>query len=71
MPHIARLLLRTSCHRILMPGTMLMGAALTLLCNLLCTLPRSGSIIPINVITPLIGAPVILYVILRRKDAKY
>ena len=54
-----------------MPGTMLMGAALTLLCNLLCTLPRSGSIIPINVITPLIGAPVILYVILRRKEANY
>ena len=71
MPHIARLLLRTSNHRILMPGTMLMGAALTLLCNLLCTLPRSGSIIPINVITPLIGAPVILYVILRRKEANY
>ena len=71
VPHIARLLLRTSNHRILMPGTMLMGAALTLLCNLLCTLPRSGSIIPINVITPLIGAPVILYVILRRKEANY
>ncbi len=71
VPHIARLLLRTSSHRILMPGTMLMGAALTLLCNLLCTLPRSGSIIPINVITPLIGAPVILYVILRRKEVNY
>ena len=71
VPHIARLLLRTSNHRILMPGTMLMGAALTLLCNLLCTLPHSGSIIPINVITPLIGAPVILYVILRRKEVNY
>ena len=71
VPHIARMVLRTSSHRVLMPGTMLTGATLTLLCNLLCTLPRSGSILPINVITPLIGAPVILYVILRRKESDY
>jgi len=66
VPHIARLSLRTSNHRTLLPGTMLMGAGLTLLCNLLCTLPTNGSVIPINVITPLIGAPVILYVILKK-----
>lgn len=66
VPHIARLSLKTSCHRILMPGTMLMGALLTLGCNLLSTLPSNGSLIPINVITPLIGAPVILYIILKK-----
>lgn len=66
VPHIARLTLRTSLHRVMLPGTMLMGGCLTLLCNLLCTVPRSGSIIPVNVLTPLIGAPVILYVILKK-----
>ena len=66
VPHMARLTLGPSSHRILLPGTMLMGACLTLLCNLLSTMPASGSIIPINVITPLIGAPVILYVILKK-----
>ena len=66
VPHIARMTLRTSQHRILLPGTMLMGACLTLLCNLLCNVPSSGSIIPVNVLTPLIGAPVILYVILKK-----
>ena len=43
---------------------MLVGAALTLGCNLLCTLPGSGTLIPINVITPLVGTPVIMSVIL-------
>ena len=64
VPHIARMLLRTSTHRILLPASMLVGAALTLGCNLLCTLPGSGTLIPINVITPLVGTPVIMYVIL-------
>jgi len=67
VPHIARLTLRTSRHRVMMPGSMLMGGCLTLLCNLICTMPASGSIIPVNVITPLIGAPVILYVIMKRR----
>ncbi len=66
VPHIARMLLRTSTHRVLLPSSMLVGAALTLGCNLLCTLPSSGTIIPINVITPLVGTPVILYVILGK-----
>ncbi len=71
VPHIARMALRTSDHRILMPGTMLAGAALTLACNLLCTQLRPGSVLPINVVTPLIGAPVILYVILRQDKRSF
>ena len=68
VPHLARLTLGTSYHRTLMPATMLIGANLALACNLLSTLPRDGSIIPISVITPLIGAPVVLHVILRQKS---
>lgn len=67
VPHIARMVMRTSSHRILVPATMLVGACLALLCNLCSTLPSNGSLIPINVITPLIGAPVILYVILHSR----
>lgn len=66
VPHIARMLLHTGTHRVLLPTAMLVGAALALFCNLLCTLPGGGTVIPINVITPLLGTPVILYVILGK-----
>ena len=65
-PHIAFLLLGTSNHRVLLPTTLLTGAALALLCNLLCTLP-AATIIPLNAVTPILGAPVILYIIVRHK----
>ena len=67
VPHLARLLFRSSNHRLLLPATMLLGAILTLSCNLLSTLPAEG-IIPINVLTPLFGAPVVLWVILRKNN---
>lgn len=67
VPHLARLALGTSIHRILLPGTILIGACLSLICNLLSTLPSNGGLIPINVLTPLIGAPVILFVILQKQ----
>ncbi len=70
VPHLARLALGTSYHSTLMPATMLIGANLSLLCNLLSTLPRDGSIIPISVITPIIGAPVVLHVILKQNTTK-
>ncbi len=66
VPHIARLLLKTDNHRSLLPATMLMGAAIALLCNLISFLPGEHGIIPLNAITPLIGAPVIIYVILKK-----
>lgn len=67
VPHIARLLLRTDNHRLLLPGTILCGMVVALLCNLICSLPGRAGIIPLNAVTPLIGAPVIIYVIVRRK----
>lgn len=66
-PHIARLLVGTENHRQLLPVTMLMGAAIALLCNLLCSLPSDGGIVPLNAITPLFGAPVIIYILVRRR----
>ncbi len=67
VPHIARMLLGSANHRILMPVTMLCGAILALCCSLLSTLPGESSVIPINVLTPIIGAPTVLYVILKLK----
>ena len=65
--HVARMLLHTADHRYLMPGTMLLGAAMALFCNILCILPGSSGVIPLNVVTPLLGAPVIIYVLFNRK----
>ena len=67
VPHMARLLLGTSNHRTLLPTTLLCGSAIALLCNLLSTLPGDSGLLPLNAITPLIGAPVIIYVIISRR----
>lgn len=67
VPHIARLLLRSDNHQQLLPLTILCGAAVALLCNVLTTLPGESGIIPLNAITPLVGAPVIIYVIMSRR----
>lgn len=68
VPHIARMFLGGANHRSLLPLTMLIGSTLALLCYLLSTLPRSHGLIPLNVITPLFGVPVILYVLLRARS---
>ena len=66
VPHIARLLLTTDNHRSLLPATTLMGAVIALLCNLITILPGESGVIPLNAVTPIMGAPVIIYVILKR-----
>ena len=67
IPHIARLLFRTDNHQVLLPGTVLTGATIALLCNFICFLPGEMGVIPLNAVTPLIGAPVIIYVIIQRR----
>lgn len=71
VPHIARLLLKTSNHNTLLPTTMLTGAVMALFCSLISVLPVSIGIIPINAITPIIGVPIILYIILNRRKLQY
>ena len=66
VPHIARMLLGTENHRQLLPATILTGAVVALICNLLCYLPGEKGVIPLNAVTPLLGAPVIIYVIMKR-----
>lgn len=65
VPHIARLSLKTGNHRLLLPATMVLGASVALLCNLLTMLPGESGLLPLGAITPLVGAPVIIYVVLK------
>ena len=66
VPHVARLLFRTENHQKLLPGTLLVGTVIALLCNLICFLPGESGVFPLNAVTPLIGAPIIIYVIMKR-----
>lgn len=71
VPHVARLILGSSNHKILLPVSLLCGACIALLCNILTVLPGSNGILPLNAVTPMLGAPVIIYVILNRKNIQY
>ena len=66
VPHLARLVIGTDNHLQLLPITMAMGALIALLCQLVCVLPGSQGILPLNAVTPLIGAPVSIYIIWKR-----
>lgn len=68
VPHICRGLFRTSDHRILLPATILCGASLALLCNIIARLPGMDGALPINSVTALIGAPITLRVLLKRRN---
>lgn len=67
VPHIVRMLLTTDDHRILIPATILCGMIVALVCNLICISPGDRGVIPLSAVTPIIGAPIIIGVILKRK----
>ena len=70
VPHLTRALFQTANHRLLIPGACLVGAALTLLCDCLAQVPGSSTALPINIVTALIGAPVVIWVTLRRTGVR-
>ncbi|HON02616.1 MAG TPA: iron ABC transporter permease [Paludibacteraceae bacterium] len=65
VPHIARGIFQTSSHKILLPACMLVGAALLMICDIITQIPDYT--LPVNTISALFGAPVIIWIILRRK----
>lgn len=67
VPHIARMLFRTSDHKILVPGTVLAGGAVMLLCDLISQLPGSDRVLPVNAVTSFVGIPVVIWVIIRNR----
>lgn len=70
VPHIARTIFNTSNHRILTPGCCLIGVLLMLLCDMITQLPGSQTTLPINVITSLVGAPTVIWIVLRNRNIK-
>lgn len=71
VPHVARLMLGSSNHKLLLPVTLLCGGCIALLCNILTVIPGGSGMLPLNAVTPMLGAPVILYVIMNRKNIQY
>lgn len=66
VPHIARGIFRTSAHRIIIPATMLVGSVLLLLCDIVSQLPQQTPL-PINSVSAMIGAPIIIWIILKNR----
>ncbi len=69
VPHLCRAIFRSSDHRILMPGTLLTGASLALLCSLIARMPGFEGALPVNSVTALVGAPIIASVLFRRRQS--
>ncbi|MCH3883219.1 FecCD family ABC transporter permease [Tenacibaculum aquimarinum] len=67
VPHIAKMVFSTSNHKILLPATALIGAIALLICDLIAQLPTSEFTLPINAITSLFGAPVVIWLLVRKK----
>ena len=67
VPHLARGLFRTADHRIIMPASLLTGALLALACNLIARIPGAEGALPVNSVTSLIGAPVVIWVIFSNR----
>ena len=67
VPHLCRSLFRTSDHRILMPASLLMGAAMALVCNLIARMPGFEGALPVNSVTALVGAPVVISVLFNKR----
>lgn len=68
VPHLTRSLLGTNEHRVLIPGTLLMGALLLLACDIVAQMPGSTSTLPISAVTSMVGSPVVIWVIVKRKN---
>lgn len=67
VPHLSRIALGTSDHRVVLPGVVLMGAAVALGCGIISQLPNSDTVLPVNAITALMGAPIVIAVLLRSR----
>ena len=70
VPHLCRAIFRTSDHRVLMPATLLTGAALALACNIVARMPGLEGALPVNSVTALVGAPVVASVLFSRRKGE-
>ncbi len=71
VPHLTRQIFDTMEHKILIPAVLLYGAILMLLCDTIAQLPNSASVLPINAITSLVGAPVVIWLLVRKRKMMF
>ncbi|WP_127137833.1 FecCD family ABC transporter permease [Flagellimonas oceanensis] len=71
VPHLTRQIFDTMEHKVLIPAVMLYGAILMLLCDTLAQLPNSASVLPINAVTSLVGAPVVIWLLVRKRKMMF
>ncbi len=67
VPHLCRAIFKTSDHKILMPASVFVGASLALICNLIARMPGFEGVLPVNSVTALIGAPIVISVLFRKR----
>ena len=70
VPHLTRSFLNTSDHRVLVPSCVLVGAILMLLCDIIAQVPGSQTVLPVNAITAMIGSPIVIWIIVKRRNLK-
>lgn len=70
VPHVSRLVFRTANHQILIPATMLVGVLLMLCCDIVSQLPGTGITLPINSVTSILGAPIVIFIIMKNRKRK-
>jgi iron complex transport system permease protein len=68
VPHLTRVLFTSSDHKILLPAVALSGAILMIICDIIAQLPGSAQVLPINAVTSIIGAPVVIWIIVRKRN---
>ncbi|PQB04577.1 iron ABC transporter permease [Aureitalea marina] len=71
VPHLTRQLVPSADHRLLLPAVVLFGAALMLICDTIAQLPGSEFTLPINAITSLVGAPVVIWLLVRKRKLMF
>ena len=70
VPHLTRSFLNTSDHRVLIPSCVLVGGILMLLCDIISQVPGSQTVLPVNAITAMIGSPIVIWIIVKRRNLK-
>jgi iron complex transport system permease protein len=70
VPHLTRSILNTSDHRVLIPSVCITGSIIALASDLIARVPGSQITLPLNAVTAIIGAPVVVWIVLRRRNLK-
>ena len=71
VPHLTKLIIKTSDHKILVPAVIVIGAIVMLICDTIAQLPNSEYTLPINAVTSLFGAPIVIWLLVRKRKIQY